>query len=436
MRRILFMLFITVTVLVQAQTQTTVHIYLKNGGHLVYDTSDIDYMEFVTAEKGSQTMPYSVPELLEACNNLGADAYLNDGATVYTRGIVNRIKEISTQYGNASYYISGNAMGGTSLYVYRGKLLNGARLTTGNELHVGDTVVVCGKVQNFKGSTLEYASDNYLVEHHPFNPFPSAAKMEAALRRLEFPKSHDGEKDIIVLHECRLNDATGETGINYSVEWDNGIRAQRWSCYQLYASLLQRNTTRTSSTYPNDFFLPDYCQFSTDPYRGNGYDHGHICPSADRLCSEEANMQTFFMSNMQPQTRSFNSGIWSRMEAQVRTWAESTAFDTLYICKGGTIDKENQILKYISNDTETIPVPKYYFMALLGKGTQGYSAIGFWVEHKDGISSKDPLSNYMVNIHDLEQMTGIDFFHNLPDNLEESIEIIPVSTLQYKWLCN
>lgn len=84
---------------------------------------------------------------------------------------------------------------------------------------------------------------------------------------------------------------------------------------------------------------------------------------------------------MSPQTYNFNgAGTWYDLEGKVRTWGRSSTFrDTLYVVKGGTIDKESQIKEYISND-KTKPVPKYYFMALLCKKGETYKAIGFgWI---------------------------------------------------------
>ena len=51
------------------------------------------------------------------------------------------------------------------------------------------------------------------------------------------------------------------------------------------------------------------------------YDRGHICASQDRMCSQQVNEQTFYMTNMMPQVNTFNSGIWSKMESKVRYWA-------------------------------------------------------------------------------------------------------------------
>ena len=70
---------------------------------------------------------------------------------------------------------------------------------------------------------------------------------------------------------------------------------------------------------------------------------------------------------MSPQRNKFNTGIWLTLEGQVQSWGRScTASDTLYVVKGGTIDKEDQIRGYISNDRSK-PIPRYYYMALLFK---------------------------------------------------------------------
>ena len=53
-------------------------------------------------------------------------------------------------------------------------------------------------------------------------------------------------------------------------------------------------------------------------YKGSGYDRGHLCPAGDRRFSEQAYNETFYTSNISPQDRDFNAGIWNRLEMQVR----------------------------------------------------------------------------------------------------------------------
>ena len=258
--------------------------------------------------------------------------------------------------------------------------------------------------------------------------------------RYEFPKLKGGSS-VVVVHKSILNKNTKDTGVNYSVEWDYDINAQRWSCYQLYSSINYHSsynvsryyadndgTLSATCQYPNDADLPATYRFSEDPYKYTGYDHGHICPSGDRLRAEECNYQTFYITNMQPQYNKFNAGLWEKMEEDVRTWANQS--DTLYVCKGGTIDKKDNIIEYVNRNSHQssqvnashIPVPKYFFMALLSKKGNQWQAMGYWVEHINADRSNDTRKNYAVSIDVLEDRTGIDFFCNLPDDIESKVE--------------
>jgi len=231
--------------------------------------------------------------------------------------------------------------------------------------------------------------------------------------RLEFPRLRQDGTSMVVVH------STQRYGVNYSLEWDFTKKSQRWSCYQMYAGNSSSNASRYRGDpqYPYDPDIPSSYQFASDPYWNTGFDHGHICPSADRLCSSEANYQTFYLSNMQPQVNGFNAGVWANMEVQLRNWNRNAFRDTLYVCKGGTIDNSSQILRTLGSG---LIVPKYFFMAILCKNSQGYKALGFWVEHK--ASDDNDLSKYVVSIDKLEELTGIDFFCNLPDKTEQAVE--------------
>ena len=263
---------------------------------------------------------------------------------------------------------------------------------------------------------------------------------EIAKYNLEFPALKGGNS-VVVVHSGVLNDRINKSGINYCVEWDTEINAQRWSCYQLYSdnyktgSAVSRyyatndGSLSADCQYPNDPDLPSQYQLTRDPYKSSGYDHGHICPSADRQRANEANYQTFYITNMQPQKNKFNAGIWADMESQVRTWASN--FDTLFVCKGGTIDKSEWIIQYLGSGSNKIPVPKYFFMAVLGKKGSNFKATGFWIA-QDSYSST-ALKSYAVTISALQQKTGIDFFVNLPDNIENEVENVSQTQMEKEW---
>ena len=259
---------------------------------------------------------------------------------------------------------------------------------------------------------------------------------EPALARLEFPRVKGGNS-VVLIHTT--ND---QYGINYSVEWDCDKKSQRWSAYQMTSATLAQSTSRYRSDtnqYPFDPLLTSNQYLTKDCFWNTGYDHGHICPSADRLYSYEANYQTFFLTNMQPQTKAFNASEnspWYRLENQVRTWTKAVSTEVLYVVKGGTIE-DDQILCdnggnpiYLRGE---MLVPKYFFVALLLKNKEGYKAVGFWMEHKDSYNTYEGLGTWAVNIDELEQKTGIDFFCNLPDDTENRIESLPIENVKRAW---
>lgn len=245
--------------------------------------------------------------------------------------------------------------------------------------------------------------------------------VRAEVLRLEIPHLKKEGKNLFLVHRTTLY------GINFCIEWDCTKKSQRWTAYQLYASNSVvnwnrnnwKNTEWKGDPFQEDKQIPTAYRTTLEQYRGSGYNRGHICPSADRLCSKDANEQTFYLSNMHPQAYEFNAGIWLDMENFIRNSLDKSSFrDTLYIVKGGTIDKDTDIIKYTAKG---LLVPKYFFMAILCKNKQGYKAMAFYVEHKVRPSSTK-LVNYLISVDELERKTNLDFFCNLPDQTEEYVE--------------
>lgn len=258
--------------------------------------------------------------------------------------------------------------------------------------------------------------------------------MPSEITRMEFPKVKGGTSTILV-------HTTSGYGVNYCTEFDLSKKSLRWGCYAVYKQNNVKGWTRKQwdgaswggRTWTGDPFQPDPAvetslQLSTSECGQSGFQRGHIIASEDRIMTKDANGQTFYMTNIQPQIGEFNTGVWQKLENQVRTYAPTNDTDTLWVVKGGTIDNSEQILKYTVNG---FIVPKYFFMALLMKNKYGYKAMGIWIEHKANNSTT--LSNYIVNIDELERLTGIDFFCNLPDDVEDHVEGQSLDVVKQVW---
>ncbi|WP_340199893.1 DNA/RNA non-specific endonuclease [Ascidiimonas sp. W6] len=147
-------------------------------------------------------------------------------------------------------------------------------------------------------------------------------------------------------------------------------------------------------------------------YKNSGYDRGHLCPAGDRRFSLEAYNETFYTSNISPMEHTFNSGIWNRLEQQTRKWAKR--YDGVFVVTGGILgDSQNAI------GSEKVTVPTYFYKILLDNRLGSYKLIAFLVPHQQ---SNDDLKNFIVTVDQIELLTGIDFFPNLPDDQENIAE--------------
>ena len=97
----------------------------------------------------SDTTPFSVSEAWNYIQSLGGTgSNVVRGNTVYVKGIVKLIEELSISYGNATFTITD---GSRDIYVYRAKSLNGTTFATMADLLPGDEVIVYGQAQDYRG---------------------------------------------------------------------------------------------------------------------------------------------------------------------------------------------------------------------------------------------------------------------------------------------
>ena len=232
---------------------------------------------------------------------------------------------------------------------------------------------------------------------------------------LELPKMED-QNHLFFTHYFTHRSAKTR---NYSYYWDVENLVAQWVAYPLNDGLAG------SGSRTDDWGLDPKLPRNMQPvlfkgFRG-GYDRGHQLPSADRL-TKEANVQTFYGTNMTPQMGSLNQKGWAALEGNVRDW--SRQFDTLYVVTGCLVEGSTKVA--YDNDNKAVTVPTAYFKALLGykkdltiaTSTAGYMAIGFYYPHE--AYSGDHMEKAMT-IDELERKTGMDFFVNLPPKVGQSI---------------
>lgn len=114
--------------------------------------------------KGSGTLddPFNPVAASNYASSLASGA--KSDKDVYIKGKISSIKEkFGTQYGNASFYISEDGKAENEFYVFRTLYLGNVKYTEGDNINVGDEVIICGKVMNYMGNTPETAANESYI---------------------------------------------------------------------------------------------------------------------------------------------------------------------------------------------------------------------------------------------------------------------------------
>lgn len=200
----------------------------------------------------------------------------------------------------------------------------------------------------------------------------------------------------------------------YTLSYREKHEQAEWVAYQLKPEYLTKDD-RKRPYFIYDKFV-DTKSANYRSYKKSGYDKGHLVPAGDMRFSLAAFNDTFYTSNISPQNHNFNAGIWNRLEQKTRYWTKK--YGSLYIITGGILEGN---LKTIGK--EKVSVPIFFYKIILDYKPELKSnkikAIAFLMRNEE---SKKALYKFVVPISDIEEITGIDFFSDLPDEIEDKLE--------------
>lgn len=186
-------------------------------------------------------------------------------------------------------------------------------------------------------------------------------------------------------------------------------------------------TTRddVGDSIPRPDFRPDprlpkwYKRIGYYDYSGSGYDRGHMVPSADRFSNPKLNEETFMMSNIVPQTGALNQYPWNKFEMYVRSQAwRKLDVHQIAGCYGDAGRLKNKV---------NVPTNCWKIAVILPRGGKPEQIDGRTrilavdMPNIQGIE-KDPWERYKTTIRAIEKKTGLNFFAQHPEALQDLIE--------------
>ena len=260
----------------------------------------------------------------------------------------------------------------------------------------------------FKGG-----KDNVRLEKPPARQVPPARKPENKPQGNSRPAAETPIKNTFENRADFTHPTGGKyavvTHTKYALGYAEKYEQPAWVAYRLTAEMVTGKNKRKDSFRPD----PQVSTGSAVPadYRGSGYDRGHMAPVADFKQSAQWMEETFFMSNMSPQVHEFNAGIWEKLESATRGWAKR--YGAVYVVAGPILRNGLPVIgKY-----NRVAVPEMYYKVIVDLNEP--KAIAFMLKNE---SSQNPLRSFAVSINEVERQTGLDFFPQLPDDLENRLE--------------
>lgn len=217
---------------------------------------------------------------------------------------------------------------------------------------------------------------------------------------------------------------------NFTLCFDRNSKGAIWVAYPLHSC--HRGSGNRTDGWEYDPKIPT--QYQPRLYSSYGsYTRGHQLPSSSRNKTKDINRATFYFSNMTPQTSTFNSGVWAKLEGSVQ---DNVCSDTLYVVSGAIFDGQHDSSVDVTTTDKSgnvCAVPSHYYKALLrtksgstGKAIRSINkaedlqAIAILMKHVDYSTSLQ--SSDIISIEELEEITGVTFFPSINDAIEKEVK--------------
>ncbi len=253
--------------------------------------------------------------------------------------------------------------------------------------------------------------------------------------------------DLRSLHTTLGNPSNAETSEampnNYLIEMDeytisyNESRGiPNWVAWHLSKEWIDGDGNRQDDFRANPFLPAGWNSPNSDSYSGSGFDRGHNCPSADRLCSDNFNSATFFMTNMVPQAPNNNQEVWKYWECYLRELVDQG--NELYVYMGNYGVGGDGFFGYrevITDGDINVTVPESIWKVAIAIPendgddinaiTTQSTVIAIDIPNSENVSFFDwDDATFITTVDEIESRmgNGFDLFSNLPTNIQNTLE--------------
>ena len=214
---------------------------------------------------------------------------------------------------------------------------------------------------------------------------------------------------------------------DYVISYNTNLRVPLYASYRLDKQDIVTGNRR--DCFREDQRLITASRSTYTDYDEPIYDRGHLVPVGDMHRKFSTSVNTFYYSNMMPQSARFNQGVWKFLEASVRLWAVKRG--SVHVLTGAIFDENGDGKRDPVSDAERIKPkkrvakPTHFFKILIHKNADGaLESMAFLLPHtfKSIGKSLPYIRKKLTTIDEIEALAGYDFFPDLPAVEEKKLE--------------
>ncbi|XP_067871278.1 nuclease EXOG, mitochondrial-like [Heterodontus francisci] len=203
---------------------------------------------------------------------------------------------------------------------------------------------------------------------------------------------------------------------NHVSSYDQAKRTPKWVLEHITKDKLKGAMDRKHCKFKPDPSIPALFSATNEDYLGSGWSRGHMAPAGDNKFSPQAMAETFYLSNIVPQNYENNAGFWNRLEMYCRELTQR--YENVWVISGPltlptseTDGKKTITYQVIGKNEVAVPTHLYkVILAQKGNASSELLALGAFVVPNRPIGFDHQLSEYQMDLEDLEKMSGVTFF--------------------------
>ncbi len=226
----------------------------------------------------------------------------------------------------------------------------------------------------------------------------------------------------------------------YALSFNDEKGTANWVSWRLRSADMG-DAPRPRLFQPDPLLPPRFFRAASRDYSNSGFDRGHLCPNSDRDATVEMAEETFFLTNIIPQSPNVNQRSWAMLEVYTRKLAEN-GNNTLFVVAGpngrGGSGTKGQA-DAIARDRITVPAEVWKVIVVVPTAMAGDPAlvgpnvrvIAVRMPNDESLTTLE-WAGFRTSVADIEKATGLRFFTNLRAEVADALrkkkdtQVIPV----------